>query len=56
MTSKKKLTAKEATDRIYKIMQQVVSPEFVLKEIKKNNKKKSGGVVKKKNTNKKNKA
>ena len=28
-------------------MQQVASPEFVLKE---NNKKKSGGVVKKKNT------
>ena len=50
MTSKKKLTVKEATARIHKIMQQVASSEFVSKE----NKKKSGGVVKKKNT--KNKA
>ena len=47
MASKKKLTVKEATARIHKIMQQVASPEFMSKE---NNKKKSGGVVKKKNT------
>ena len=38
MASKKKLTVKEATARIYKIMQQVTSPEFVLK--KENNMKK----------------